>query len=132
MKNCYTPNIIDAYNLIARAYLKLSDYTNALNYIFQSIKKYIPSSETCCILAEIFEKYGNQNQAILWYNFALVVPLSSLGFVQRDYEEFIPYIELSRLYYSINYDRAKEYYKKAKIIKPNSEIIKFNEKFFTH
>lgn len=126
----FTPNIVGAYLIIAECYFVLQDYLNAQIYIFKSIKNFLPNAETCCMTARIFESLNSTSQAILWYNIALITPKDSSGFVQKDFYDYIPYMELCRLYYPLNFEKSKDYFFKAKKLKPNSAEVKYNSKFF--
>lgn len=130
MPNKYEPNIIDAYLIIAKSHIKLKDFSSALNVIFDCIKTHIPTPEICCLLAQIYEEFQNINYAILWYNIAMLTPSPKSGFIQKDYEDFIPLIELCRIYYKFNYTKSKEYFNKAKTLKPDDELIIANNNFF--
>lgn len=130
MENKYTPNIIDAYLIISKCYLKLNQNKKALDNIFTCIKEYIPTPEICCLVAEIYESIRKINHSILWYNLAIISPLPESGFVQKDYSDFIPYCELCKIYYKFNYAKSKEYFNLARDIKPNDPVIEYNTKFF--
>lgn len=130
MPNKYEPNIIDAYLIMAKSHIKLKDFSSALKCILDCIKTYIPTPEICCLLAQIYEEHKNINHAILWYNIAMLTPNTQSGFIQKDYEDFIPLIELCRIYYKFNYNKSKEYFNKAKSIKPKDKLVITNNKFF--
>lgn len=126
----FTPNIVGAYLIIAECYFVLHDYQNSQKYIFESIKKFLPNAETCCMTAKIFESLHDKFQAILWYNIALITPKDSSGFVQKDFYDYIPYLELCRLYYPINFEKSQKYFLMAKKLKPDSAEVRHNSKFF--
>ncbi len=130
MKDNYTPNIKGAYLLLCDSYLYTNNPKLALKNIFDSIRLYTPNSETCCMVAKIYENLNDTNQAIFWYNIALIAPNTSEGFIQKKYSDFIPYLELCKLYYKIDYNESKKYFLLAKNINPTNKIIKYNEQFF--
>jgi len=132
-KDKYTPNIIGAYLILADIYLQKSELAKAKKTLFECVSLYLPNPEICCKIAEIFDKENNMSQAIFWYNSALLSPTQTDGFIQKDYEEFIPYMELSRLYYKLdNYKKAKEYFLLSKKVKPKHPAVIYNQQFFTN
>lgn len=126
----YTPNIIDAHIILTNIYIQLNNYQNALDTIFSSIKKFTPNAQTCCLTAQIYEKMKAINLCIFWYNCALIAPAQKQGFIQKDYENFIPYMELSRLYYKLDFNESKKYYLLAKSLKPTHKSVIYNSQFF--
>ncbi len=126
----YIPNITGAHLILAKCYLATNQPQKAKLTLVDSIATYMPSSETCCVLANTFEILHKINMAILWYNIALITPKNNDGFVQKDYYDYIPYIELCRLYYRLDYNKSKYYFLKAKELKPNANEIIHNQPFF--
>ena len=130
MSDRYTPNIIGAYNMLSECYFKINSPKKALDTMFESLKKFTPTPENCCMLARIFEQLNQINQTIFWYNIALISPNQTDGFIQKDYQNFIPYLELCRIYFNHDFNKSKEYFLKAKEIKPQNPSVIFNEQFF--
>lgn len=127
----FQPNIIGAYLLICEIYLIKQQSLKAKEYIFNCISKFLPNAEMSCMIGRIFDTLKDSTQAIFWYQTAMFCPKQTSGFVQPDYQNFIPYLELSKLYYySNNYNEAKKFHILAKKLKPNHPSIKFNEQFF--
>lgn len=127
----YTPNIIDAHIIVSNIYNELKDYKLTLKTLFDCIKKYLPTPEICCKIATTFEYLDNILQCIYWYEIALITPRQTQGFINIDTEKFIPYVELSRLYYNLNnYETAKKYFILSKECKPNHPSVIYNAKFF--
>ena len=133
IKSCdpYPPNTLGSYIMMSDAYTHEKDYNNAIKYLIKSLKHFIPTAEVCCKLATAFEKLNKTNLAIFWYENALLCPKQTQGFVDKDYEGFIPCLELCRLYYHINKTISFKFYIQAKEYKPNHPSIKFNAQFFT-
>ena len=130
MQDSYLPNVIGAYQLLCESYLQINNPSIALKFGLKAISLFTPNSEFCCLLAKIYESNRQINQSIFWYNTALIAPKYKEGFIQKDYQDFIPYLELSRIYYQIDYNNSKHFHILAKKIHPNHISIKFNEKFF--
>lgn len=131
MNDQYYPNIIGAYIIMCEMLLQLNQPQTAKKYIFDCLSKFTPNSEVCCMTARIFEKLNNIKNSIFWYNIAIISPKQSDGFIQKDYSDFIPYLELCRLHYSLNQkEEAKKFYTMAKELKPTHPSIIYNEQFF--
>lgn len=126
----YTPNILGAYIMLADTYSILNKPNLAIKYLLESLSRFIPTSELCCKLADCFEKINNISLCRYWYETALLCPKQEQGFINKDYQTFIPAIELCRLYYSINRTLSKKYFDLSKTIKPNHPSVIYNEQFF--
>lgn len=134
LKECkgYLPNIIDAHLMLSKCYVIKSQLDEAKNILIESIKFAPPNGEICCALGDIYQKQNNISSSIFWYTTATFCPINmeNGGFVQKDYYDFIPYLQLSCLYYMLgNKDKFAEYHEKAKGIKPTHPSIINNEKF---
>ena len=126
----YEPNLTGAHLILAKCYIQTNQLNHAKQTLINSISNYLPTSEMCCLLASVFDMLNKSDMAILWYNIALITPKNADGFVQKDYYEYIPYVELCRLFYRIDYNKSKYYFLKAKALKPNSAEIIYNQQFF--
>ncbi len=131
MKDRYTPNVIGAHLLLAECYLYNNNPKFAKDTIFECIKLYLPNSEICCMIGNIFDKEKDLEQAIYWYQSALTCPKHTSGFVNIEYQNIIPYISLCRLNHLLGkVDTAKKYHLLAKKINPEHPSVKYNDKFF--
>lgn len=131
VKDIYHPNEIETYVILSNIYTQFKDYANAKKIIFKSVQKYTPNSETCCTLANIYYLENNNHQAIFWYKSALHSEKQNEGFTQIDYNEFIPHIMLSIIYFQLgDYKLAKHHHTIAKTLKPNDPNILNNDTFF--
>ena len=131
-KNAFLPNVIDAYLMLSKCYIIEKDLKKAKETLFKSFNFSSPNAEICCTLGEIFLKEKRYKESIFWYKTALncEIDLKSGAFVQKDYYDFNPYLQLSCAYYYLNdYENFKFYHLKAKQIKPNHSSIVYNEKF---
>ena len=125
----YPPDNLSAQIMLSDCFLRKNMQKHAKNALFECLKTHNPTSELCCKIAKITENEGKIKQAIFWYNSALHCSNSD-GFNSLDYESIIPYIELSKLYYSIDYETAKNFHIMAKTMAPQNSAVLFNEKFF--
>jgi len=130
-KDIYPPNEMETRIILANIYTQLKDYANAKKTILSSIKKYPPNAETCCTIANIYNLESNLPQALFWYKAALHSEKQVDGFQNLDYEEFIPNLQLSVIYYRLgDIKTAKSYHKFAKSLKPENPAILHNDQFF--
>ncbi len=131
MDNNYFINEREATVLIRDIYTLLGKERQGRKYLLNYLIDHSASPEICCKIAEGFALEQNYLTAIFWYNSALISPSDKLGFVEKDYTDFIPYLKLSRIYYLLGqYSIAKDYYEKAKEILPKHPSIKQNKQFF--
>lgn len=127
--NTYPPDNLSARLMLSDCYLIKKDEKHAKIALFDALKYHNPTSELCCKIAQLCEREKDNVLSIFWYECALHCKNNS-GFVSVDYANLIPYIELSRLYYSTNYQTAKKYHLLAKNLAPKNKAVIFNEKFF--
>lgn len=131
-KDAYLPNIIDAHLTLARCYILKNDLNNAKDILLDSFKISLPNAEICCALGELALKEDDLKASIFWHKAALNCQqdLKSGAFVQREYYDFIPLLQLSCTYYKIgDIKNFALYHEEAKKIKPNDRSIIFNEQF---
>ena len=86
-----------------------------------------------CLAGDRMLERGKYREAVLWYKTALLCPkdYKKFGFVTVDYEEYYPYMQLCLCYDRLGeHVTANKYNMKAKNIKPDSEEVKYNEKYF--
>ncbi len=131
MKDLYGPDVLGAHLLLAECQEKIGTKDAALSTLFDALKSCTPTSELCCKIAYLFEKENMPSRAVFWFRCALCCEKQTSGFVQRDFEELVPCIELSRLLYFSDKDEAKTFHERAKKISPENQFVKFNEKFFS-
>ncbi len=125
------PDNLNARIILSDCYLIKNKIEESLNCLIDALKKYIPTAELCCKIANIYEIKKEYIQSIYWYKCALICPTQTYGFIYKDYSDIIPCLELTKLYYNIGYyEEAKKYHKIAKEISPNNQSVIYNEQFF--
>lgn len=132
MPNQFLPNTIDAYIFLSDSYFILNNLELAKKYLIESINIIPPNAQICCKLGNIYIKQNSYENAIFWFKTALNSQKNGMtgAFIQNDYYDFIPYLQLSFCYYYLNdYENFKKYHLKAKALKPNNKSILNNEKF---
>jgi len=121
---------INACVLIYYSNLNLQT-TNSLKSLFQTFEYDLPRKKICCLIGEYYFKIKNYENAIYWYNSALMTKIVKDGFYEEDYDYFIPYLNLCLCHYRLNeLELAKKYHSLCKKIKPNSSIVLYNNQFF--
>ncbi len=129
ISNTYPPDNLSAYIMLSDCFLQKNMQKHAKKVLFECLSHHNPTSELCCKLAKIFENENKIQEAIFWYNSALICTNKS-GFNSLDYASIIPYIELSKLYYRTDYQTAKQFHILAKSTAPNNKAVLYNEQFF--
>lgn len=130
LKNSYEPDNYGAYVLLADCYLLKKQNDLSLKTLFSCLQNHTPTAEVCCKIAQIYDLNNEKERAIFWYKSALSCPKQTSGFVRENYSNITPYLELTKLLYSIDYNESKFYHSKAKEVQPNHPSVIFNEKFF--
>ena len=132
MEGKFLPNLIDAYVLLSDCFLFFNDFMNAKKYLIKSFEILPPNAMICCKLARLYVNEKQYEYAIFWYKTALLSDknLQSGAFVENDYYDFLPYIQLSFCYYQIgNHKKFVKYHNIAKSIKPYDKAVLHNQKF---
>ncbi len=132
MNNKFLPNILDAYLVLSDCYLFINQQRKAKDVLIDCLKNYLPTANICCKLGYLYILEKNYINAVFWYKTALncTIDEKSGNFVEKDYNDFIPYLQLSFCYYNINdYSNFKKYHKLAKKIKPYHSSVLHNQKF---
>ena len=127
----FTPNIQGAYILLSQCYVLENNIEFAKHCLFECIKKFEPTPEICFNLANIYQNLNDTNQAIFWNRCAIMAKENTLGFVQKQYKTLFPYLELTKLYFSIGEPlTAYTYHKLAEKTNPKHPSVIFNKDFF--
>ena len=132
MPNRFLPNIIDAHILISDCYLKFDDTLNAKKWLIKSFEYLPPNALISCKLGNLYVREKDYDSAIFWYKSALISSknLKSGAFIENDYYDFYPYLQLSFCHYNIgDYKNFVYYHNLAKKIKPYDKSIIHNQQF---
>ncbi len=132
-KNSWIENKIDAYKIIAFCYKSIGNNNEYLKNMIKGNSIDTPRADICCHIASYFMDKNNFIQAIFWYKNALNCEKDNKkgGFIEPDYYDYIPYIQLCVCLDRIGrIEQAFEYNKKAERIKRNSKAVKFNNIYF--
>lgn len=128
-------NKIDACSILSNCYESLSRYKQALAALFYSMQLDVPRAEICCEIGKFFLSHAQYHMAIYWYQAAVECKRQDEagGFVQEDCYGYIPYLQLCVCYDRIGEtEKARKYNQKAGQCKPDDEIVKRNEQYFSN
>lgn len=131
-KDGFFENKIDACKLLSKCYLIKNNVIKAKEILFYSFNFDIPRAEILCEIGYIYKDLYDYNKAIYYFNLATQKKpdKNSLGFVEPDYYNFIPFLELCVCHYNLNNpELALTYNTLAKQIKPTNTTVLNNEKF---
>lgn len=126
-------NKADACLLLARCHEILRNIAASQLSLFQSFLYDRPRAKTCCEIGRLKLSLGEISQAVFWYQLALKdrPEYHPNAFIEADYYDFIPLIQLCVCYDRMgNYDKALYYYKETKKIRPDSPAVLTNEEYF--
>ncbi len=133
LPNKFIPNTIDAILIMAKCCEKLEDTESAKKWLYEGLN-IMPNAEIVCELARLYEKCGKIDNAIYFYESALNVdkPIVQGLFIREECYYLKPLIELARLYYQNgNYNKAKYYHNKAKMLYSDNKTVIYNDNFFS-
>ena len=132
-KEGWIENNVGACRDLAECYLHLGETEKAKQSLINSFIYAAPRAEICCDLGMILLDEQKYSDAEFWFLTALneKPENNSLGFVVKDYYNFIPAIELAVLYDKIgNKEKAVYYHKMSGKFKPNHPSYIANAKYF--
>lgn len=121
---------ITACEMLSSCYFNIKEDEKALYSLFKSFKFDKPRAKICCLIGNYFLSRTKYDIAIFWYNLAKdsIYDKSAPGFVEKDYFDFIPYINLCVCYYYIgDYKNSKKFNELAGSIKPNDKLYLLNK-----
>ena len=131
MKNAFIENKIEACLNLSNCYLILGDKLKAKQTLINSFLFDTPRSEILCTLAYILKSEGNYNDAVYYFNLATknTPKINNGAFIQKEYYNYIPYIEMCVCYYNLkNYEKAYYFNELALKFKPNDKSCLSNKK----
>ena len=116
----------------AKCYLMCREEEKAVLAMLQSFSYDVPRAELCCQLGYYFKNKGKFKQAAFWFETALKLEKpQTWGFIQHDFWDYIPCMELVVCYDKLgDYDRAEVYNEIAADYKPDSPAVLYNRNYF--
>jgi glycosyltransferase involved in cell wall biosynthesis len=133
MQGGWVENKIGASLDLANCYQKQNDSDKALKVLLHSFLYEKPRAEILCKIGELFLNMGKYEVSVYWYKTALKSKLkkNNLGFVQTDFYNFIPAIQLAVLYDRMGKRKtANKYNELAGRYKPTHPSYLNNKTYF--
>ena len=131
MQRLYEADIRGAYLILAECYLQLNKPTIALKKFSKYINQYEPTSEVCCMMGAIYNALKNYNLAKFWFKSATICDATVKGFVHPEFNDIIPYLELTKIYYLLgDINKSYYYHQRCVQIQPENTSVKHNICFF--
>lgn len=130
--NGWVQNKIEACINLYYCYTELGDGDKALQSLLKTFLYDLPRAQVCCMLGNYFDEKLNTDAAIYWYLHALDCKseVQSGAFVNCDYSEFIPCLQLCVLYDRLGeYQKANLFNERAGAVKPHSAEYLHNRQY---
>lgn len=132
-KDGWIENVVDSFKMIAFCYKNLGDRRKCIESLFEGNSVDTPRADICCHIGEYFLENDRLEQAVFWFKNALNCQRndSACGFVEVDFFDYIPYLQLCVCLDRMGRTKEAYYYnKKAGEIKGNSDAVNFNNRYF--
>lgn len=130
MKNAFIENKIEACRNLSKCYQIIGEKEKAKLVLFTSFNFDLPRAETLCDLGYLYKNEKDYIKAIYYFELATKININyqSGAFVQTEYYNYIPYLELCVCYFNLKeYKKAYYYNSLAKDLKPFDQIPKNND-----
>ncbi|MBQ9785874.1 MAG: glycosyltransferase family 2 protein [Clostridia bacterium] len=130
-KQGWSENLVDACILKSFCHQKLNQKDLQLKSLLNAFLFDKPRADVCCEIGNYFIENKNYLSAVFWFENALKVQYAGSGFIQKDYLDFTPSLQLCLCYYHLQKPKmAYEFHKLCKALKPNHPAVINNENFF--
>ena len=130
--NGWVEDNIEACAMLGVCFTALDDRGAAFMALQRSFTYDAPRAKVCCLIGYYYKEKGDFTMAVNWFMTALYLPArTELGFVVRDFCDYIPAIELAVCYDKLGmWERAEYYNEIAGKAKPQSEQYLYNKNYF--
>ena len=124
-------DMISAACGLADCYVAQGQDELALQALYASFLQDIPRATVCCRLGAIYMRKGLYERAEYWYKTALHVPRPDGGFIQTEYFDFIPNIQLCCIYDKTGKrEKALKHHEITKKLRPDDARVLYNDAYF--
>lgn len=133
MKDAWIENKINACMDLSNCYAQLNDENKRISSLFRSFEYDLPRAEICTNIGIYFMDKKLYTQAIYWLKQATKIKpnIKSGAFIQLDYYNYIPYLNLCVCYNRLGKNKlAYNYNELAGKCKPDSTTYLNNKKYF--
>lgn len=124
---------IGACELLAYSYMTMKKKEQAIESFMKSFLYDEPRGEACCGIGDCFLQKKAYLQAVWWYERAEQCRLkeTSGAFIRKDCYDFLPALQLCVCWWYLGEkEKALQYHKKAKALRPKHPSVLQNERFF--
>ena len=131
--NGWVENKIEACLNLYHCYSELGDKQRAMQSLLKTLMYGLPRAQACCLIGGYFMDNSDISAAIYWYLRALDCEneVRFGAFVNTDYSEFIPCMQLCVLYDRLgDYEKANLFNERAGALKPQSAEYLHNRQYF--
>ena len=131
LKQGWNENLVDACIIKSYCHNTLYEPDLQIQSLFNAFLFDKPRSDVCCEIGNYFINLKQYDNAIFWFENAIKLQYAGKGFVQKDYFDFIPFMQLCVCHsYFKHYKTAYHYHLLSKQINPEHSSVKYNEKYF--
>lgn len=124
-------DLFEANMLIGNCYAQKNNPNKALEFYLKNLNFALPSSKLLCKIGDVFLLQKNYKNAIYYYNLATLSTIDNEIFIEQQYKNLIPYLQLCVCYFKLgNIEKAKYYNSLAENISANNPSVIHNKKFF--
>lgn len=130
--NGWVENIIDGLYIKARAHLYLNQEKESFNCLISTFLYDKPRANIVCMIGDYFIGCKEYDKAIYWYEVALNAEDVTYkgGFVENQYYNYYPYLQLCVCYHRLNDNIKAKYYNEKAGEYFLSESVINNRKYF--
>ena len=116
----------------AICFVRLGERNKSLDILLRSFRYDAPRAEICCMIGYYFKEKNDFETAAAWFETVLGLPKPArIGFVSKDYYDFIPLLELAVCYDKLQqYVKANDFNERVGQIRPDSKEYQINKQWF--
>lgn len=131
-RDVFMPNLIQSFINCSNIMLDYGEYNQAFDFATKPLMYILPTPTIYCQIGYVLHKWKKYNLSNYYYSLATTCKENdALAFVNTDYQEFVPYLQIALNYYLMgDMDNAVKYNSMALEIKPYSTIAKENQKIY--
>lgn len=128
----YPPDLRDALMILSDCYIAVKKYKKAVYKLNNGLFLINPNSKYYCKIGESFKCLEMFGVATAFYEKAVESGFDGGGFYEREYSDFIPFMELCFLHFKLgDIKKSYEYHLKAKALNAKNPSVLYNERFFS-
>ncbi len=123
---------LQATIMLADCYVLMKKHKLALDTLVSTLAV-VPLSEACYKIGDIYVEKKQYSSALFWLECATRCVCLEGGFVNTDYSDFLPYMQLCVCHYHLgNVKKSYSYFRRAEKIYPHHPSVVYNRQFFAN